>query len=120
MTKRVPNDLAERIRFLEALVQSARLSVSTLPGALADIARERAVLDEREARLRRDAEKAPKRLADAERRLAKAMQIKAAVTHSPGPRVADPEKRRQRLLAKVERANRLREQLRKAEEDLSG
>ena len=64
-------NLREQIKLAEDIIRSCHLSISMLDGRIADLDRERALIDSREAQLRKDAESAPERLEAAQKRLSR-------------------------------------------------
>ena len=119
MSRKIPNELTERIEFAESLLRSARLTADGLDHTLKQIAAERKLLDEREARARADADKAPAMAERAEKMLWAAKRAKQQIlTPSSGPSVEPAKKRRARLEATVAQVHKKRAALAKLETEL--
>ncbi len=118
MSRKVPNEIDERIEFAEALLQSAKLMEYGLEHTLETIAKERARLDAWEAQARKDAERAPAQAERAEKMLWAAKRAKQQILNPSGPPGPNKERRQERLEAKVAAVNAKRAELAKLEADL--
>ena len=95
--------LQEQIKLAEDIIRSCQLSISMLDGRIADLDRERALIDQREAQLRKDAESAPERMEIAQKRLKHLRDLERS-SHAFGG-LTELEKalnKRDRLKAKLE------------------
>ena len=116
--KRVPTELKEQIEFAEALVRSAQITIGAHEGSLKRLNEERAAIDAREAQLHKDFAAAPGMLERGQERLTTLLSAKRSIGAASG-RTADPEKKRARLEAKVQRHAKLAAQLEKLQEEMS-
>lgn len=115
MSRKVPTQLEERITFMENLMRSAQMTMAGFEMRLAELDKERAAIDAREASLRKDNDTAPAMMERAQKELNGLLSARRQILHPAGPRGADPRKREERLRKKVERRNRLMAQLAEAE-----
>jgi len=111
-------ELIDQIKFAETLVHSAQLTLDSFEGRLEDLNKERAKLDEQEAQLRRDVERAPALLARAQENLAALHSTRKAITAASG-RYADPATARKKLEVKRQRHERLAAELERIEQELT-
>lgn len=115
MTRKIPNELHERITFMEGVAQSAILTMNGYEARLAELARDRAAIDERERLVHKDNAAAPQSLERARAELIKLTAARRAIQSPTGGGGEDPAKRRIRLERGIQDVNLLRKQLAKVE-----